>query len=102
MGSQSPKDANRLKVKIGSKTWFIQFVRSRDIPADRYGDCGYAGGTPIIRVRRALRNRAALEILLHEVLHASRPELSEEAVTTTAIDLARVLWKRGYRHEKKV
>jgi hypothetical protein len=39
----------------------------------------------------------ALNVLIHEVLHASRPELAEEAVTETANDIEKVLWRRGYR-----
>ncbi len=98
MGCKDHKKANlKLRIKIGKRNWVVWFVRGREIPNDRYGDCGFAGSTPTIRVRNALRGRIALNILLHESLHASRPDLSEEAVLETANDLARVLWKRGYR-----
>lgn len=100
MGRASRQDGvgDRLRLKIGGKDWIIWFVRSREIPSDRYGDCGMTGnGKPLIRVRRALQGRMALNILVHEVLHASRPELAEEAVEETANDIERVLWRRGYR-----
>jgi len=38
-----------------------------------------------------------LEVELHEFLHASNPNHSEEAVTMQAADLAEILWKIGYR-----
>jgi hypothetical protein len=34
---------------------------------------------------------------VHEVLHAARPELDEQAVEATATAIARALWKAGYR-----
>lgn len=89
--------SDRMRVKINGKQWHIWLVRSREIPSDRYGDCGYSGSKPIIRVRRSLQGRLALNTMIHEVLHASRPELAEEAVTETANDLERVLWRLGYR-----
>jgi len=103
MGRKACKNAVKrmLRINIGGKRWFIWFVRSREIPADRDGDCGYAGSKPSIRIRRSLKGRRALNVLVHEVLHASRPELSEEAVTETANDIERVLWRCGYRCAKE-
>ena len=99
MGRTTHKNAikDRMRVILNGKRWFIWFVLSKDIPSDRYGDCGYSGSTPTIRVRRALQGRMALNVLIHEVLHAARPELAEEAVTETANDIEKVLWRRGYR-----
>ena len=101
MGRATNTDAvEKLKVKIGEKTWYIRFVKSKDIQSDRYGDCGYArNGTPIIRVRRALRGKIELNTLVHEVLHATSAgaSLSEESVKAMADDIERVLWRRGYR-----
>lgn len=90
---------DQLRIKIGGRVWVIWFVRSREISSDRYGDCDYGGGGRMIRVRRSLQGKMAMNTLIHEVLHASRPELSEEAVTETANDIERVLWRVGYRLE---
>ena len=40
-----------------------------------------------------------LEVTIHELLHAVRPELSEEAVTDSASIIARVLYRLGARVE---
>ena len=38
-----------------------------------------------------------MDTIIHEVLHAIRPELSEEAVLDTATTIAKELWKLNYR-----
>ena len=44
-----------------------------------------------------LDTRAGLETVCHEALHALKWTASEESVTTTAHDLARFIWRLGYR-----
>ena len=48
-------------------------------------------------VRQSLQPKAMLNVTVHEMLHACRPELSEEAVTETADEIAGVLYKLGAR-----
>lgn len=49
-----------------------------------------------------LKNRPRLECEIHEGLHALLgPTISEEAVTQTAKDLAKVLWSLGYRLDRR-
>jgi hypothetical protein len=48
-------------------------------------------------VRRSLSSQALLDTTVHEVLHAARPEMSEEAVAETATIIARVLHRLGAR-----
>ena len=48
-------------------------------------------------VRQSLQPKAILNVTVHELLHACRPELSEEAVTETADVVAGVLYKLGAR-----
>jgi hypothetical protein len=51
-----------------------------------------------VLIHSQLRGRKRLEIELHEGLHAALgPTISEESVTQTARDLAKVLWLLGYR-----
>jgi len=38
-----------------------------------------------------------LEVLIHEMLHACYWDLDEEAIDITARDIARVLFRLGYR-----
>lgn len=41
-----------------------------------------------------------LQVILHEVLHASSWDLSEEAVDAASAAQARILWKLGWRKEE--
>ena len=45
-------------------------------------------------------SRAFMETCIHEALHACNWKASEESVTQTAYDLARFLWRLGYRHQE--
>ena len=38
-----------------------------------------------------------LDTLTHEAMHLALPELNEEAITTSATFVARILWRQGYR-----
>lgn len=88
-----------MKIRIGRLLWELvrpQPVVFADTP---YGECDDPK-TPgkQIRVRADLTDKLELDTLIHEMLHASAWEvLSEEFVTQTAHDVARVLWRLGYR-----
>ena len=62
------------------------------------GCCDYPhGGKPTIRICADLKFRKGLETAIHESLHASCWAKSEEKVTQTAKDVARFLWRLGFR-----
>lgn len=83
-------------LKIGRKNWKVQFVTSREV-GNSWGSCDYPNArNPRIQVYRNASRRDLVNTLLHEVLHAVRPELSEEAVTETADVLERALNRLGY------
>lgn len=44
--------------------------------------------------------RELLETIVHESLHACLWDLDEEAITATASDISRLLWRLGYRLEE--
>ncbi len=44
-----------------------------------------------------LKGQVHLETVLHEALHAAYFDLSEEAIGDAARDIARLLWRLGYR-----
>jgi len=46
-----------------------------------------------------MRSKTTLEVLIHEALHAANWDLDEAAVQETAEDIAKILWKLGYRRE---
>lgn len=50
-----------------------------------------------IRVRASLRGMAELDTLLHELLHACNWTLDEDHVDRSASDIAKTLWRLGYR-----
>lgn len=55
-----------------------------------------------VLIHSQLLGRKRLEIELHEGLHASfGPMISEESVTQTARDLAKILWLLGYRIQEE-
>jgi len=88
------------RVSIAGRKWRIRLVPAREMPRDALGDCDHPPGRhPTIRIRRNLPQRDLLDTAIHEVLHASLPALSEEAVTETAHDIARVLFALSWRRK---
>lgn len=80
-------------VTIRGKRWKV--VRSR-VPPDRDGDCDPPDApNKTIRIRRGLKDWRYLEVLLHEMLHASFWDASEESVTETAADITAALKSLG-------
>jgi hypothetical protein len=82
-------------VTIGGKRWALQFVPLRDL-----GECDNPKSIhKRIRIKRSLKGRERLDTLIHEMAHAADWPKSEEWVESFATDVARVLWKLGYRAE---
>lgn len=54
-----------------------------------------------ILIESRLKGRARLETIIHECLHATNPTASEEHVTQTASEIARVLWTLGYKQQQE-
>lgn len=87
---------------IGRLKWLLRFTRLR----------GQAAGWAYlpdpkkprmprkILVDNRLTGKARLETIIHEVLHVCYPTVSEEHITESARDLARVLWTLRYREER--
>lgn len=76
----------------------IRFVRSSEIPFDRFADCSAPSDKrPEIRVRQVLRGKARMETVIHEALHAQTWTRSESDVARSARELAALLWRCGYR-----
>ncbi len=78
---------SKTKLKINDKVWTIEFVDPKYLP-ESYGECddAYDSGisAPQIWIRNDLSKKDTIGTLIHEVLHATRPELCEEAVDVTA------------------
>ena len=84
-----------MKVRIRGKSWDLSFVRT---PDDADGLCD-PPDTPSkrIRISHTLKGERQLDATIHELLHASHWDLDEVAINDTATDIARILWKLGYR-----
>ena len=54
-------------------------------------------GDYTIEVDSSLKNKKALEIIIHESLHILHPELSEDEIVRNSIILTNTLWHEKYR-----
>lgn len=83
---------------FGGMRYRFRFVRSSEIPFDRWADCSPPSEPKReIRVRQVLRGRARMETVIHEALHAQTWSRSEDDVRRSSRELAALLWKLGYR-----
>ena len=85
--------------RIGGKRWRVRFLPAAVFSRGCDGDCSIRSNT--IRIKRNLKGRSMLESLIHETLHAAHWQIAEECVAETADDLARLLWRLGYRRENE-
>jgi hypothetical protein len=83
-----------MQVTVCGKRWKLQFVQ---LKINR-GDCSSPNDVrKVIRVHAGLQGRERLEVLLHELMHAADWRAAEEHIEQSAADIARVLWRVGYR-----
>ena len=84
-----------MRAVIRKETWSIV----SGVQEDEFGFCDREGerGKPMtIGIKDGLSELDELDTTIHEALHASYPDLSEEAINETATDLARLLLARGF------
>lgn len=80
-----------MRIRLRDKYFRLEFDRLKT--AD--GLCSMADRT--IKIRKSLRGERQLDVIIHELLHGCHWDLDEQAITETAEDVARVLWRLGYR-----
>lgn len=91
------KTPSNLLVLIRGKRWRLLFTR--ELSHQHLGECDHPSTrNKAIRIRKSLRGELRLDTLIHETLHAGYPDMSEDAINQVASDVARVLWKVGYRN----
>ena len=83
-----------MRCKLRGRYWSI--VRAI-LPRSTLGLCDYAKRTITISTARKVRGELELDTTIHELIHACQPDLAEETVEEVASDIARVLWRLGYR-----
>jgi hypothetical protein len=84
-----------ITVWISDQRWRVRRCR---VPSDRHGDCDY--DKHLIRVSQSLRGDDLLEVLVHELIHARWPDLSEEAVEEFGQEIAAVVTAFGFVREE--
>lgn len=91
-----------VEVVLSGQRWRIRDAAAGELPRTCDGDCDSPDvARPLIRIRSTLTAKRRLEVLVHEVLHASLPVLAEEAVQRTGENLSKVLWRIGWRNEHR-
>lgn len=86
---------DEITVTVRGKRWKLMFIPLR---GDADGTCDPPDATgKAIRINSSLNDERRLEVIIHELLHAGHWYISEEAVEETARDIARALWRIGYR-----
>lgn len=88
-----------MRVTICGKYWDLEFTDKID--NDINGYCEDPESTnKKIKVRKSLKGKIRLDVLIHEMLHASDWNRCEESVAKIATDIAEVLWRLGYKHDE--
>jgi len=72
-----------------------------DVEGPFDGVCEFprSGKRPALRVSIDINTRKGLETLLHECLHAEVWAKTEEVVDRASYDIARLLWRLGFRRK---
>ena len=84
-----------MRIKIGGKYWKLIFSKLR---GDYLGKCDAPDtNDKKIRISKNLEEVEELDVLIHELLHAADWYKDEEWVERTASEIAKVLWKLGWR-----
>lgn len=79
----------------------FKIVKSGSISSDTRGFCTDIGGpNRRICLDAKLHGEEELEVFIHEFLHACFWDMDEAAVEESAEDIARALWRLGYRKQK--
>ena len=96
-GKKPPKE---IAAKFNKKRWRIRFVNK--LARGALGDCqdSKKASERIIRIKSSQKEEDVLDTLIHEMLHAIFPQLTEDTIYDAANDLSRTLYKIGYRLEK--
>lgn len=88
-------------VSLLSRRWKLVFRPLGRIKFDGEGIRGYCSSpdqpNKTIEIDSRLEGEEELEVLLHEMGHAANWSLSEEHITQQSRDIAKVLWRLGYR-----
>jgi len=86
--------AQFMQVNLLGKRWGLRFAPN----LGNRGDCDPPNvPKKEIRVDSQLIGEERLEVLIHEMVHAAGWHIDEQFVERFAADVARALWRLGYR-----
>ena len=90
-----------IKATLNNRRWRIRFVKK--LPGGDLGSCqdSKKATERVIKIKRKQVEEDVLDTLIHEMLHAIFPQLTEDTVYDAANDLSRTLYKAGYRLKDK-
>ena len=71
-----------------------------EMPFDGICESPRSSKRPALRVSVDISTQGGLETLLHEALHAEVWAKTEEVVDRASHDIARLLWRLGFRRKK--
>ena len=84
-----------MRIKVGNKYWNLIFT---ELDEETGGECDSPDTHgKEIRIATDIKNQDELEIIIHELLHAADWSKDEEWVEAIAYDIARILWKLGWK-----
>ena len=87
-----------MRIKVGNKYWNLVFT---ELDEETGGECDSPDTNgKEIRIATDLKKQDELEVIIHELLHAADWSKDEEWVEVIADDIARVLWKLGWRDSR--
>ena len=86
--------AKKKKLTVSLRGQEVELIYGT-VPKDSDGT--YSTEDKKIIVSKNVKGERALEVELHESLHACLPDASEEAITETAESIGSMLWELGYR-----
>jgi hypothetical protein len=85
-----------MRVQVRGKRYKLAFKSLKNKNYLGLCDSPYEPNKQIV-IDKELSGVLLLDTLVHELLHASCWDLSEESVESAASDIAAVLWRLGYR-----
>ncbi len=87
-----------MRVRILRKMWDVSFVPRKDLPRTVDGMCDSPDKPgKSIKVAACLTGERRLEVIIHEMQHSADWTKDEEWVREFSADIARALWRLGYR-----
>lgn len=88
-----------MRIRILGKFWKLMFG---GLKRPKLGECDSPKSVgKRIRINSTLKGQEELDTIIHEVFHAGFWHVDEEVVEEFGTDLARILWKLGYRRIKE-